>query len=632
MLFPQQNAHRSVLDLSGFWALLPDPDDEGVDSRWYRDRLGREAMTVAVPGAWNEQLAERGLMNYVGVCWYETTFSVGPTTGEDARVWLYVGAADHSAHVWVNGEEVGGHEGGFLPFELEIGQAIRKDGTPNRLTVRVDSRLSMHSLPQDVDPSSPLYDDKSYDRRHLFPPTRFDFFPYGGLTRSVMVVRTGGSVVRDIRIDAKLDGSVTVSVDGEFEAGCSARVTIVDDGEAAVDATVTAGAGSGLTATAKVSDVRAWTPADPHLYTAVVRIVDSSGRVVDRYDEAFGIREIVVRGEQLLLNGEPLFLTGFGKHEDLPVVGRGQFYAGYLKDFELMRWIGANSFRTSHYPYDEEIIRLADRMGFLVIDEVPAVSLGFWSDKLDDLQPLLDTHNRCVGELIARDRNHPSVIAWSIVNEANLWAEADYQNEAGAAYFKSVYDNAKALDDTRPVVSITMTAHSTEDVALEACDVIGLNRYFGWYTEPADLEFAAQRIEDELDRMFSRHGKPIIMTEFGADTVEGLHATNAQFFTEEFQTAFLMAYADVLASKPYCAGMHVWNFADFRTPQHYRRVVLNKKGVFNRSREPKSAAFVMRDYWIELDRVHDRHRPKRYDDGFLVRDLKRPVRWRQERG
>jgi beta-glucuronidase len=629
VLFPQQNEFRSRFNLGGFWRLKPDPDDVGLAEQWQSEPLSGDVVTVAVPGAWNEQLAERGLMNYVGACWYETDFVMPVSVSVDAQTWLYVGAADHKAEVWLNGEFMGGHEGGHLPFDLEITRALAGAGKKNRFTVRVDSRLTMDTLPQDVDPSAPPYNDPSYDRRHLFPPTRFDFFPYGGLTRAVELLTRPAAGITDIRIRAKLEGSVTIQV--EADGGATIRVVVCDAEGARVaesDGSFESGTGE---ISLRVDEVRPWSPADPHLYTATIDLLDESGDLLDRFDETFGIREIEVRGQQLLLNGEPLFLTGFGKHEDIPLVGRGRYDVAYVKDFELMRWIGANSFRTSHYPYDEELIRLADRLGFLVIDEVPAVSLGFWSDNLDDHQQLLENHKRVITELVARDSNHPSVIAWSIVNEANLWAEKHYLSDAGAAYFDEVYRHTKSLDDTRPVLSIIMAAHSADDVALQACDLIGLNRYFGWYTEPVDLDFAAQRIEDEFRTIFERFGKPIIMTEFGVDTVEGYHATNAQMFTEEFQTAFLMKYAEVLEALPFCAGMHVWNFADFRTPQHFRRVVLNKKGVFNRSRDPKTAAFVLRDYWSELDRVHADHRPQQFGDDFLVRDLKRPVKWRYER-
>jgi beta-glucuronidase len=352
-----------------------------------------------------------------------------------------------------------------------------------------------------------------------------------------------------------------------------------------------------------------------------VELLDERGKVLDVYAEPFGFREVRVEGSQILLNGEPLYLVGFGKHEEFPIIGRGRFDAGIVRDFELMRWAGANSFRTSHYPYAEEILRLADRLGFLVIDEVPAVSLGFWSDRFEDLTPLLETHTRVLEEVTVRDGNHPSVILWSVVNEPNLWNEPHYQTGASRRYFQTVYDCTRRLDPTRPVMAITVPAFGETDVAMEACDVIGINRYYGWYTDPADLVAVRNRLGEELDTIHRTHGKPVVVTEFGADTVEGYHATTAQMFTEEFQTAFLLAYGEVIASRKFCAGEHVWNFADFRTPQNHRRVVLNRKGVFTRSREPKGAAFALRERWHKILRVLTSHRPRRGHEGFLIPDI-----------
>jgi beta-glucuronidase len=433
---------------------------------------------------------------------------------------------------------------------------------------------------------------------------------------------TDPDYVDRVRIDSKLDG--TVSVRTRSRGSGHVGLQIRDRG----GATLAKGEAAIIDGRSKIDvrlpDVRPWSPSDPHLYTAHLVQWDEGGAEVDCYDQRFGIREIGIRNGTLLLNGEPLFLTGFGKHEDYPIVGRGQFRSAYVRDFELMRWIGANSFRTSHYPYDEEMISLADELGFLVIDEVPAVSLGFWSDDLEELSPLLENHKRALTELVTRDANHPSVIAWSTTNEPNLWSEPHYQNDASRAYFRQVYEHTKNLDRTRPVIAIIMGRFQENDVALEACDLIGINRYFGWYTDPAQLDLAARQLDRELDALYDRYAKPVIVTEFGADTVEGQHATTAQMFTEEFQQAFLMAYSRVIESKPFCAGAHVWNFADFRTPQHFRRVVLNKKGVFNRNREPKMAAFALRDYWRQLVRVADDHRPASADPSFLIPDLGRP--------
>ena len=475
----------------------------------------------------------------------------------------------------------------------------------------------MHTLPQGVDTESEQYNTKAYERRHLFPATRFDFFPYGGLTRSVNIVSTPEKHLSTIKIDTLIDGSAEIKVNAS--KGYKTSVRIID---AQGKTVVTSSSSEENNHQLKVENPTLWCPANPYLYTARVSLLDGETEI-DSYDEQFGFREVVVEGGKILLNGEALFMSGFGKHEDFPIVGRGQFRPAYIRDYELMRWIGANSYRTSHYPYDEEWIRLADKLGFLVICETPAVSLGFWSNDFDELNPLLTNHKQALKELIERDYNHPSVISWSVTNEPNLWAEEFYQNEASSQYFKEIYDFTKALDSSRPIMAISMAAFKENDVVIEWCDVIGINRYYGWYTKPADIELAVKNLGEELDRTFEKYGKPIVITEFGADTVEGLHSTTAQMFTEEFQTEFTLRYLDVIEEREFCAGAHVWNFADFLTPQHFRRLILNKKGVFTRDRNPKSVAFRLRERWNAFEGIADNHRPKKPKPGFLIADIKK---------
>ena len=613
MLYPQQNNFRTLFDLGGYWNIKADPNGNGTQEKWFSSKLEGDVHTIAIPGSWNEQLEEQGFKNYVGKAWHETTFKMPGVVQNNNKIWLRVGAADHKASVWLNGTYIGEHEGGYVPFELDLTEGLKPAGEENHLSVCVDSSLSMHSLPQGVDPESDMYNTPAYERRHLFPATRFDFFPYGGLTRSVQLVATPKARIADITVYSSLDGSVKVEAVHE---GDSVKVEILD----ADGIELTSGSGTDEV-TLKIGGVQAWCPASPYLYTARVSLI-SGGEVVDQFDQEFGIREVKVEGGKIFLNNEELFMSGFGKHEEFPIVGRGQFRPAYVKDHELMRWIGANSYRTSHYPYDEEMMRLADKMGFLIIDEVPAVSLGFWSDKFEDLAPLFENHKKAIEELVVRDKNHPSVISWSITNEPNLWAEEQYQNEASSRYFKELYEFTKELDTTRPIMSISMAMYKEDDCLIEHCDIIGINRYYGWYTKPTDLEQAGKDLARELDATFEKYGKPIMITEFGADTVEGLHSTTAQMFTEEFQTAFTFKYLEVMEARDFVVGAHVWNFADFLTPQHFRRVVLNKKGVFTRDRYPKGVAFKLRDHWNSFHKIKDLHRPKPPKPGFLVSDIK----------
>ncbi|MEP1306044.1 MAG: beta-glucuronidase [Balneola sp.] len=616
MLYPQQNNFRAVFDLGGYWNFKADPNGVGKKESWFDSKLYGEVHSIAIPGSWNEQLEEQGLKNYVGKAWHETSFKIPRAIQKEHKILLRIGAADHKAEVWLNGKNIGEHFGGYMPFALDLTESLKKSGEENHLMICVDSALSMHSLPQGVDPESALYNTKKYERRHLFPATRFDFFPYGGLTRSVNIVAVPENHITDIDIKATLDGSISVKASASSDT-LEKEVRILDrDGKEIARNRSQLSENSDL----KIDEVIPWSPSNPYLYTAHVSILDND-IVVDQYEEEFGIREIHINGGKIYLNNEELFLSGFGKHEEYPIVGRGQFRPGYIRDHELMRWTGANSYRTSHYPYDEEMMRLGDRLGFLIIDEVAAVSLGFWSNNFDDLDPLLVNHKQAIKELISRDKNHPSVISWSITNEPNLWAEEFYQNEASKKYFAEIYNYTKSLDDSRPVMSISMAAFKENDVVNESCDIIGMNRYYGWYTKPVDLEQAAEDLASELDATFKKHGKPIMITEFGADTVEGLHSTTAQMFTEEFQTAFIFKYLEVMEKCDYVFGAHVWNFADFLTPQHFRRVVLNKKGVFTRDRLPKSVAFKLRDHWNKFEKIHPSHRPKSPKEGFLVKDI-----------
>ncbi|MBC8400364.1 MAG: beta-glucuronidase [Candidatus Marinimicrobia bacterium] len=341
-----------------------------------------------------------------------------------------------------------------------------------------------------------------------------------------------------------------------------------------------------------------WSPDDPYLYVLLLEVIKNDV-VVDSYSLEVGIREIKVERDKLLINGKPVFLRGFGKHEDFPVLGKGLSYPLIVKDFELMKWIGANSFRTSHYPYAEEMIIQADRLGFLVIDEVPAVSLNF----RHTTEKTLENHKISLTELIMRDHNHPSVISWSVANEPGIWGEEEALSDSADEYWQEIFNHVHDLDPTRPTMLPLHAGMGLDDPSLKYVDIIALNRYYGWYEFPGDLEKACRHLKEEMIDFYTKFKKPVMLTEFGADTIPGEHATYDNLFTEEYQAALIEAYFDVIESLPFTIGEHIWNFADFRTSQHHRRVVLNRKGVFNRNRDPKRAAFMIRNYWTTDKKV-----------------------------
>jgi beta-glucuronidase len=336
----------------------------------------------------------------------------------------------------------------------------------------------------------------------------------------------------------------------------------------------------------EVADPILWSPSSPHLYELVVEL-ERDGSTFDRYTLPVGIRTVVVDGDQLLLNGQPVYLRGFGRHEDFPVTGRGLVPAVIIKDFALMKWVGANSFRTTHYPYSEEMMNLADRLGFLVIDETPAVGLFFSGAGMERRLALCRQYTQ---ELIDRDKNHPSVIMWSLANEPHS------RRPEAKPFFRNLYELARSLDPSRPV---TVVSHvGVDEESFEFLDVLCLNRYYGWYTQSGQLDAALPLLSEELDALHARFQKPLIVTEFGADTISGHHAQPPEMFSEEFQAEMLSRYIELFKTKPYIVGEHIWNLCDFKTGQSPIRMGgLNLKGIFTRDRRPKLAAHRVREMW-----------------------------------
>jgi beta-glucuronidase len=271
-----------------------------------------------------------------------------------------------------------------------------------------------------------------------------------------------------------------------------------------------------------------------------------------------------------------------------------------VKDYALLKWIGANSYRTSHYPYDEAYMKMANEEGILVIDEIPAVGLFFHGDSLE----LVERQRMCkqyIEELIMRDKNHPAIIMWSVANEPmpkemNLSPTVKPADPKSTACFKELFDLVKSKDNTRLSTLVGVMGGPVEWLALS--DIVCINRYWGWYTNQGEIQVGANMLSKELDDLYSKLKKPIVVTEFGADTYPGMHADQAEMFTEEYQTQFIKAYLDVADTKDFVSGMHVWAFSDFKTGQGVIRFGgINYKGVFTRDRRPKMSAYMLKSRW-----------------------------------
>jgi beta-glucuronidase len=588
MLFPQQNDRRNKLDLSGIWDFRIDPEHVGEADEWFNGLA--DARPIAVPGSWNEQYAD--IFNYLDLAWYVTRTYV-PRSWQGQRVFIRVGSANYYGTVYVNGVRVGSHEGGHLPFAFEITNLLKWDAE-NVVAISVENELKPTRVPAG-NMSTALGPFAS------FPRTTFDFFPFAGLHRPVVLYSVPQTSIEDVTVVTDIDGvegSVTVTARLNEPVAAQGSVTL-SGGNTALQATLSFQAG---VAEAKLNVLapRPWSDKDPYLYELTVS-TDS-----DRFALPVGIRTIGVEGGRILLNGQPVKMNGFGRHEDFIASGKGLNLPLLVKDYQLMRWTGANSYRTSHYPYSEEEMQMADREGFLIIDEIPAVSLQFENeenaaDRLRMCQQQLD-------ELVARDKNHPSVVMWCVANEPmpsslNLEtlaasASGDPSVLRGKQFLDTLLRRARELDPTRLVTLVTVMGGPQD--WMQECDVICMNRYWGWYVLGGEMDKALASLEQELDQVWNLWHKPIIMTEFGADTMPGLHGQPPVMWTEEYQADYIRGHLQVAGHKEYVAGMQVWNFADFAAVQSIMRIGgLNMKGIFTRTRTPKLAAHVLREFWAK---------------------------------
>jgi beta-glucuronidase len=591
MLRPQDTTHRETKRLDGLWSFRLDGESVGRGEGWFGKALPG-ARDMAVPASFNDLLADAGVRDYFGDIWYQRAARI-PRGWDGQRVVLHLESATHRATVWVDDHEVVSHEGGYTPFEVDVTEFVTP-GEEVRITVLVNNTLSFQSIPPGVIEETPAGPVQRYFH---------DFFNYSGLHRSVWLYSTPQARVEDVTVVTGfegLTGSVAWTVGSVDAEGLDVAVVLRDEAGAVV------AEGAGASGELSVPDVRLWQPGNAYLYDLEVLLVDDSGVALDSYHQSVGIRTVEVRGTEFLINGEPFYFTGFGMHEDHATIGKAHSNAHLVNDFALLKWINANSFRTSHYPYSEEVLDYADRHGIVVIDETAAVGLNmglgggifgaqgyttFSPDTINDASR--EVHAQAIRELVARDKNHPSVVIWSIANEP----ESDTQ--ASEDYFRPLFDVTRAADPTRPVgfVNVMLAPHGKDRVT-QFADVVMLNRYYGWYVDTGDLASAETNWRTELEA-WATEGKPIIITEYGADTLAGLHSLTPQPWTEEYQVDYLDMNHRVFDSIPAVVGEQVWNFADFQTTSGIMRVGGNKKGAFTRDRQPKAAAFALRARWAE---------------------------------
>ncbi len=588
MLYPIMSESRTVTDLSGIW-------DFKLGNENYESGVSfKDSDSIAVPASYNDQKDIPEYRNHYGWVYYHRTFFVSKAFSNE-RIVLRFDAVTHNTQIILNGKEIASHKGGFLPFEVEITDIIDFENEQD-LVVAVDNRINHSTLPVGNENTTPFFGSdnpgipsvelgKAYKKKGNAP--NFDFFNFAGINRPVRLCTTPKKYIKDIAIvtsienkKAKIKYKIDLSVQDD-----NVKITILDEDKNEVAFS------NGASGIITIENPNLWNPypEHPYLYTAKVEYEN------DIYYEPFGIRTVEVKGTQFLINGKPFYFKGAGKHEDSPFSGRGLNLCLDVKDINLMHIIGANSFRTSHYPYAEEMYRLCDKEGIVVIDEAPAVGIGGGENPYKTFN-IHNHHKEVITDLISRDKNHPCVVMWSLGNEP----ETQRFPQDAYDYWRELYDLAHSLDpQNRPVTFVCCQNDYTKDIVTRTMDVVCINRYYGWYNLSGDLDAACYAFNIELD-FWQEQNKPVLLTEYGADAVAGIHKNVAQMFSEEYQWEYYEKINEVLDKRDFVIGEHPWNFADFDTIDGCMRVGGNKKGLFTRERNPKSVVRYFKNRWNSI--------------------------------
>ncbi len=594
-LYPCSNQARMAYSLDGMWKFQFDPEEKGEKDNW-QNKLP-DPISMPVPASFSDFFTTKEERDYCGDFWYETEVFV-PKDWEKQELEIRFGSITHRSFVYCNGNLAAAHEGGFLPVAARVTDDV-KFGEWNTFVIKVNNELDEESLPCGT--AMVLSDGRKLAKPY------FDFFNYSGIQRSVWLVSKPEESIEDFEVDYELNGEDAI-----------VHYQIMTNGDHPVsfelfdEENKLAAKGIGRQGSVTVSKARLWNVGKAYLYRAVMKIWDGE-KLIDEYASKIGIRTVKIQGKEIQINGKAVYLKGFGKHEDFEVIGRGFNWGVLKRDFECMKWIGANCFRTSHYPYAEEWYQFADEEGFLIIDEVPAVGMMrstrnfaaagtgqytrfFETPTVPNLQK---AHLQAVEEMIARDKNHPSVIAWSLFNEPETTSEQSKD------YFTPIFDLARELDPQKRPLTGAFEKNSQPEICqcYQLCDMICLNRYYGWYIKGGpELVDAREAFLTEMNKWKDKNlNIPFVFTEFGTDTMPTEHKLPSIMWSQEYQDEYLEMNFEVFDQFDFVQGELVWNFADFQTTEGIMRVNGNKKGIFNRVRQPKSAAFVLKTRWESMD-------------------------------
>lgn len=559
---------RDIRSLNGKWNVIIDLYDQGRGMKVYRNQSPKGAtdfyeysfkggLRLNVPGDWNSQMPE--LKYYEGTVWYARHFDAKRLV--DKRQFLYFGAVSYRCRVYLNGMEIGSHEGGFTPFQIEVTNLLNEGD--NFIVIEVNNRRTKDAI----------------------PAMSFDWWNYGGVTRDVLLVTTPQTYLEDyfIQLDKESPDQVIAKVYLSDKKPGEKITIAIPELKTSIDMHTDAeGKAEGKF---NVKKLQRWSPENPKLYEV---IISSAG---DCVKEQIGFRNITVKGTDIYLNGKPTFMCSISFHEEIPQrMGRAFSEADAAMLLDEAKALGVNMIRLAHYPQNEYTVRLAEKMGFILWQEIPIWQGIDFTDNSTRKKA-----QRMLTEMIKRDQNRCAVGYWGIANETQPSKE---MNE----FLTSLLETGKKLDTTRLYVAAfdlvrfnrEKKCFVMEDSFTSQLDVVAVNKYMGWYHPwPIEPENAVWEVIPD---------KPLIISEFGGEALYGQSGDEnvASSWSEEYQARLYRDNIRMFDNIPNLRGVSPWILFDFRSPFRFHPTNQdgwNRKGLISDQGMRKKAWYLMKDYY-----------------------------------
>ncbi len=539
---------RKTVSLDGMW-------DFSAKEKNYK---------MPVPACWE---SHPELLNYRGKANYKTVINID----KESNLRLVFKGVSHTTDVYFNSSKVAHHYNAFTPFDV-----VLKNVKAGNQEISLD-------VTNEFSEASALHKSN-------------DYYSYGGITRPCGYEILPDCYIKNIFFTPKKENNVwwadiKVILENicESEKNVTLKVTL-DDVSLEENIIIKANSEKEVCFTQNFKNVHSWTFDDPNLYMLNCELFENN-IVIDDLIDRVGFRTVEVKGEHIVLNGRKVFIKGFNRHEDMPEMGCAIPVQMMMKDIWLMKDMGANSVRTSHYPNDERFLDLCDEVGLLVWEENHARGLY-----LPDMQnPNFERQcEDCIREMIYNHYNHPSIIIWGILNECAS------ETPEGREMYKKQYEQIKSMDKSRPTTSASCRYY--EDICLDMPDIVSFNIYSGWYFEdPVKEEFEKQKkwIEEN-----GGNNKPFIMSEFGGAAMYGFRDPARRKWSEEGQADIINDTLSVYLNHEKITGTYIWQFCDCRVTEEggwfgSRACMRNNKGIVDMYRRPKLSYDVVKRHYTE---------------------------------